>query len=364
MNLQIPTIAALSSAIIHEHPVGGSIFLKLGGGIRIKVKSNSPELLVRLRRYFHEFITGGGTTDILIRAIETPPPEFPFPYTVKESDPGKTKIKEEYIDLIDGRIVRKRLTGMIFMFGHDTHIAVGPCVANDNQIVNFINNRFMERMLIKDGLLAHAAGISWNGHGMAIAGFSGTGKSTLSLRLLEEGATFISNDRLILRKEMFELRMYGIPKHPRVNPGTLLASPRLEWIIGDDDRLAIKQLPEDELWHLEKKYDVHVHEVFGADCFRLEAPLKGIVVLTWKRNQEATSIRTVDFAERRDLLEAFMKPVGLFFNTDGGEVPDFSPENYIIAMKHSPVFEISGGIDFRCAADFIRDYLHEEPSDG
>ncbi|MFH1080850.1 MAG: HprK-related kinase B [Pseudomonadota bacterium] len=360
MNQHVPTVAALSSAIVQDHPAQNRIFLTLGRGIRVQVLSNSPELLIRLRRYFHEFATGGETADILIHAIEIPPPDFPFSYIVKEPDPGKTKIKEEYIDLIDGRIVRKRLTGMVFMFGHNIHIAAGPCLANDNQIVNFINNRFMEWMLIEDGLLAHAAGICWNGHGMAIAGFSGTGKSTLSLRLLEEGAIFISNDRLILRNELFGLKMYGIPKHPRVNPGTLLASRRLERIIGDDDRPAFKQLSENELWHLEKKYDVHVHEVFGAGRFRLEAALKGVVVLTWKRNREATTIRAVDFAVRGELLEAFMKPVGLFFNTDSGEIPDFSPENYITTMKNCPAFEITGGVDFEHAADFIRNYLLEE----
>jgi HprK-related kinase B len=363
MNLQSPTIAALFSSIVHDHSAMESILLKLGGGILIKVKSNSPELLIRLRRYFREFTAEGGSADVLIHAIEMDSPEFPFAYTIKEPDPGKTKIKEEYIDLIDGRIVRKRLTGMAFMFGHDIHVAAGPCLANDNQVVNFINNRFIERMLVKNGLLVHAAGICWNGYGMAIAGFSGTGKSTLSLRLLEEGAIFVSNDRLILRNERSGLTMYGIPKHPRVNPGTLLASRRLERIIEVDERVIFKQLPENELWNLEWKYDVHVHEIFGASRFLLEAAIKGIVVLTWKRNQEATIIRSVNFAERRDLLEAFMKPVGLFFNTASGEIPDFSPENYITTMKHCPVFEISGGVDFGRAADFIRDYLMGERSD-
>jgi HprK-related kinase B len=357
MNIAPPTIAALAAAVLHDHPVQESLHLILGGGIRIEVLSNSVTLLTSLRRYFHEFASDEGPADIRIQAVEMSPPEFPLSYTVKEPDPGKIKIKEESIDLIDGRIVRKRLTGMVFMFGHGVHVAVGPCLANDNQIVNFINNRFMERMLSEDGLLAHAAGISWNGRGMAIAGFSGAGKSTLALQLLEGGASFISNDRLIMRNETRGLRMYGIPKHPRVNPGTLLANSKLERIIEKDDRVAFKNLSENELWHLERKYDVHVHEVFGAGRFRLDAALKGIVVLTWKRNREATAIREVDFAKRRDLLDAFMKPVGLFFNTDSVKIPDFSPGNYLATMKHCPVFEISGGVDFNRASGFIRNYL-------
>lgn len=355
MNAHTVTVASLSSVIINSHAAQESIFLMLGGGMRIEVKSNSQELLVKLRRYFHEYTAEEQGADITIFALETEFLNLPFKYVIKAPDPGKTKVKEEYVDLPDGRIVRKRLTGMVFMLGGGIHLAAGPCIANDNQVVNFINNRFLERMLVKKGLLAHAAGICRQGRGVAVAGFSGAGKSTLSLRLLEAGADFISNDRLILTAEKEGLRMYGIPKHPRVNPGTLLASPRLQGIIAENDRVALLKLQDDELWHLERKYDVHVHEIFGAGRFRLEAPLECIIVLTWKRNHEKTIIRQVDFSSRRDLLDAFMKPVGLFFYTDSGSVPDLSPAHYMETLKDCPVFEISGGIDFSAATEFISD---------
>jgi len=358
MNSHAPDIAVLSDGIRRGHPMRESIVLKFGGGIRIRVKSNSTELLIRLRHYFREFTAEGEEADIGIEAIEMASPDLPLSYIMKEPDPGKTKIKEEYIDLPDGRIVRKRLTGMVFMFGQGVHIAAGPCLANDNQVVNFINNRFLEYVLNANGLLAHASGVCLGGSGIAIAGFSGTGKSTLSLRLLEDGFDFVSNDRLVLRNKPNGIKMYGIPKHPRVNPGTLLASNRLMHIISEEDRSAFGRLTENELWNLEKKYDVIVHDVFGTGRFRLESALRGIIVLTWKRTRETTSIRYVDFASRGDLLDAFMKPVGLFFHAAQGVIPDFSPGKYIGAITgRCPVFEISGGVDFAHAADFIRDYL-------
>lgn len=43
----------------------------------------------------------------------------------EEPDPGKSKVKEEYADFPDGRLVRKRLTGMVFVFGEGDHLAMG-----------------------------------------------------------------------------------------------------------------------------------------------------------------------------------------------------------------------------------------------
>ena len=77
---------------------------------------------------------------------------------MKTPDPGKTKIKEEYVDLDDGRIVRKRLTGMLFVFGGGQNVAVGPCGANLNQVINFINNRYIEWLLCRPACWAMPPG--------------------------------------------------------------------------------------------------------------------------------------------------------------------------------------------------------------
>ena len=59
---------------------------------------------------------------------------------LKDPKPGKSKIKEEYGDLEGNRLVCKRLTGMVFVFGGETNLALGPCLVNSNLVVNFINN--------------------------------------------------------------------------------------------------------------------------------------------------------------------------------------------------------------------------------
>ena len=61
-------------------------------------------------------------------------------------------------------------------------------------------------------LLLHAAGGRIDGNGVLFAGQTGTGKSTVS-RLLggENGARFLSDDRIMLRRFGSKLSMYGTP---------------------------------------------------------------------------------------------------------------------------------------------------------
>jgi HprK-related kinase B len=143
--------------------------------------------------------------DIEITAHEMPAWDLSLAYAIKQPDPGKTKIKEEYFELADGRVVRKRLTGMVFIFGEGENVAVGPCLENINQVVNFVNSRYIEWMLCKGCILGHAAGVILNGNKLAVAGFSGAGKSTLVLHLMNEGGTFVSNDRLMIENNNGDL---------------------------------------------------------------------------------------------------------------------------------------------------------------
>ncbi len=59
-------------------------------------------------------------------------------------------------------------------------------------------------------VLLHAAGGSIDGNGVLFAGQSGAGKSTVS-RLLGNGARFLSDDRIMLRRFGGKLSMYGTP---------------------------------------------------------------------------------------------------------------------------------------------------------
>jgi HprK-related kinase B len=111
----------------------------------LQVDCSTSGLKDSLSAYFHSFVTTETPSDphLRITVHEGPAPTITEALTIKPPGPGKIKIKEEYLDLADGRIVRKRLTGMVLYFNKQDHLAIGPCQDHRNQVVNFINNRFI-----------------------------------------------------------------------------------------------------------------------------------------------------------------------------------------------------------------------------
>jgi HprK-related kinase B len=352
---------ALVAHIREALPAGASFFLRFGD-CTLEVQANHDDIIDALRSYFQPFVVDSGPAEIMVSVHEAPEYVLPVEYTLREREPGKTKIKEEYYEMQDGRIVRKRLTGMVFVFGAGENVGVGPCCDNLNQVVNFINNRYIEWILCQGCLLGHAAGVILNGRGLAMAGFSGAGKSTLALHLMNEGATFISNDRLMIEKSKGGLVMHGVAKMPRINPGTALNNPHLQKIMSADEQARFAALPEEELWELEHKYDALIDDCYGPDRFVLRAAMNGLILLNWRRNGGPTEVAQVDLAERRDLLPAFMKNVGLFFlPTDGCRMPTPVEETYIDFLSRCRVLEISGGINFAAATQACRQLVDSDP---
>jgi len=345
---------------------GHELYLDLGD-CRICVRSNSQALVRELDGYFGTFVAAAGPVDLSITALEAPSPSIPLDLTTKEPDAGKSKIKEEYTDLPGGRLVRKVLTGMVFLFGQGVNLAVGPCEANANQVVNFVNNRYIEHKLNQDCLLGHCAAVAHltadgsggRMRGLALAGFSGAGKSTLAMHVMSRGALFVSNDRLLVRENGVGLNMFGVAKLPRINPGTALNNPHLAGVVPPEDRERFQDLEGEELWNLEHKYDVFLDKCFGEGRFVLSAPMHGLVVLNWRREEGETSIRFVKAAERPDLLPAFMKAAGLFYHpaANGSQWTEPGPERYTALLSRCDLVEISGGVDFERAADFCMEYL-------
>lgn len=345
------SVSSIIQNIRNAYPAEYRIAFKFGE-CTIELNCNRTRMIKELMGYFTPFITVAYQADIEITVHEAPSPSFDQPFTVKQPDPGKTKIKEEYINLQGGRAVRKRLTDMVFIFGSDRHLAIGPCLANMNQVVNFVNNRYIEWELCRGSQLGHAAGILWKGKGLALAGFSGTGKSTLCLHLMSLGATMVSNDRLMMAPQNGSLMMRGVAKLPRINPGTILNNPDLKGLLDKADKEKYLALPAEELWTLEHKYDVPVAECFGENRFILNAPMSALAILNWKFGEGAMQVQKVSLDERRDLLPAFMKSTGLFFLPyENCQMPEPSQENYLDCLNRIDVIEFSGCVDFDQAAE-------------
>lgn len=352
------SVEDMASAVRAMYPAGYRLTLGLGTCV-IAVSTDSLALHGALCDYFSSFVVEDGPAHIHITAHEATIPALQLPFVEKQPDPGKSRIKEEYCDLRDGRVVRKRLTGMVFAFGHGVNVAVGPCLANANQVVNFVNNRLIEYLLDRGCLLGHASGVGLGGRGLCLAGFSGMGKSTLALHLLSRGLDFISNDRMLVEDAgPSGVIMHGVAKQPRINPGTALNNPDLARVLTPEEHTRFGSLPVDELWSLEHKYDALVEECFGPGRFTLHAPMDGLVVLNWRRDGGPMVARRVIPDERRDLLAAFMKEPGVFYMPSGAQ-PDLSEEAYVRLLSRTALVEVTGGVDFDAAASVCEAFLKD-----
>ncbi len=360
---RVQSVSETIAALRREHPASGGrgwVF----DGFRVWIDSNEPALLAELDRYFAGFQkldadslpaarASGDLTYISAIQLD-PPPDFGAgqALTIGEYKPSVRGPKEAFFEVDDGRVVHKLRTGMWFLFGRHDHLAVGPCLQNPNQIINFINNRMIQWALHRGALLGHASAVCRAGaplpKAIAIAGFSGMGKSTLALHLMHDRRLdFLSNDRVMISQSGSPRPMIeGVPKHPRINPGTILHNPDLVAILSPDERERFAALPPDELWQLEHKYDGLIHECFATQRFVLRAELVGLVLLNWRRSDEPTIARRIDIDQRRDLLPALIKAPGVFYRAGAGELARRDEDRYVEFLAGVEVVELGGGVDF------------------
>lgn len=324
------------------------------GDLGLIIRSNSRRLLDRLAGYFSHLPRNAVHASIEIVAIEREVCDSGLPFRDWRREPGKQGRKDAYLDLSDGRLVLKLRTGMLFLQSERQRIAVGPCLTHDNQLINFINAQIMNRLQQQDWLICHAAALTAHGRALAIAGFSGNGKSTQMLHMMEHRESrYLTNDRLFLRATGGAPQALGIPKLPRINPGTLLNNPRLASLLPAQQRERLLQLPKQTLWELEEKYDVDVARLYGTDRIDTSTPmpLRGLLILNWHRESGVpTAMRQVDLAHRRDLLPAVMKSPGPFYQDRAGRFQrDDDPlreSDYLRIFRDTEVFEVTGRADF------------------
>jgi HprK-related kinase B len=353
---------SISAALFHrEVAPPGSLRFRLGlllHGCRIEIRTGSRALAEKLAYYYKGQMWNGSLFDMCIDVVDGPALTPPCDFRPVEPAPGK-KLKEELCDVADGRFVRKSRTGMLFAFGDDFAVACGPSLKNEPQVVNFINARFMAWLACQGYMVFHAAGVAAGGRGLALAGRSGMGKSSLALRMLSRGANFVSNDRLLLRRTGPCLEMVGVPKMPRINPGTLVSNPQLHSLATYERREAYRAIPPEELWNLEEKYDAMIDECYGAGRQSPSAEAVGLVILNWRRSDDPLQISRTDFRQREELLPTFQKQLGVFAGAEVDRLAAAAPkyEDYCRTLADCPLFEVQGGVDFDRAAEACMNYL-------
>jgi HprK-related kinase B len=360
MNLELEDLVQKLSK--HEKLVDTPLLLKLDNCV-IEVNSNSQQLLAKLADYFNHIVCSSGQANISILAIEKPVEDLSLPFKDWRREGGKSGRKDSYYDFPTARVVHKVKTDMCFLQSESLKLASGPCIQNDNQVINFINSQYLNWLQQQDWQSCHAAGLVRNGKAIAMAGFSGGGKSTLMLHLMELSDTqFLSNDRLLIKSVGTHTIAKGIPKLPRINPGTIINNPRLAGMFDPQKTAELNAMPLAELWDLEEKYDVFIEEKYGPDRICDTAPLNAFIVLNWHRdNTNAMAITQVDLSQRRDLLAAVMKSSGPFYQyTDGSfyqDTTELNEDAYLQALSNVPIYEASGQVDFAALVTFCDKHL-------
>ncbi len=167
----------------------------------IAVEANDPSILAKLQRYFGEFAQTLQSDDhphSTVTAIEeevlAPDPEL---------IPWVENGKEAFFDRRHDRVVRKVRTGVTITIQEDlwvSHWTVrGPIQRNFSQLVNMIGNIYGLMLMDHGASMIHASAVcDRDGRAVAIMGQSGMGKSSVAVRLMEQGFDYISNDRVLL----------------------------------------------------------------------------------------------------------------------------------------------------------------------
>ena len=337
-------------------------------GLDVEIRCNNSDVLSGLENYFSGYMALNykNSKSCSVFVVEAVPSDVDFPWVDWPREAGKSGRKDTYYDQAGDRWLRKVKTGMVFFQSLEFGVAFGPCSENLNQVINFVNNQLLNCHQQLGASLCHASAISINGRGVAIAAFSGGGKSTSLLRLMNAtNGQFISNDRLLIYSEDVGVKAVGIPKLPRINPGTIVHNSKLHSIISESDRERYLSMPADDLWDLEEKYDVDVEAVYGNGRLGLEMSLDDVLLLNWnRRDDRPVSINRVNLAQRRELLPAITKSPGPFYQDSSGQFLDgkiaVEQQPYIDVLSGVNVYEVSGGVDFD---ELVRLYLDQVKAD-
>ena len=329
------------------------------GAFNCQITSNSARLIENLKNYLAALSApADASPDFIIEAIDCEPVLEDLTWTDWPREVGKTGRKEAYIDEETGRWVRKVKTGLVLYQSLDRCIAIGPCAANPNQVINFVNARLMRALQHQGHVVCHAAACNLGQQVMGFAALSGGGKSTLMLHCMQDTEIgFVSNDRLLLKSDGSTVHAAGVAKHPRVNPGTLIHDPHLRAILTPERIESLSQMPAETLWDLEEKYDVDIEAVYGEGRIQLQGRLTGVMILNWSRQSTApTQITEQRIEQAPHLLGALEKSSGALYLSEKGMplAPNSPPDRdtYFEVLKDVPLYEITGRVDFRYAADF------------
>ncbi len=326
--------------------------------VPLRVRANEQEICARLGAYYEPYVVRHAAAPQAEVRLFQGIPRLEGEFRDVQRRDGR-QVKEAVRDVPGGRLIVKRMTGVLMGLLPASAFAVGDLRANLNQAVNLINACYAKIALDRGFALLHAAGLSWRGRTAVLAGVPGVGKSTAALHLVEEGFHFLSNDRVLARPSGPGVEALGYPKQPRVNPGTLLHHRRLSRLLTLEDRAVLRQLSREELWRLERKADVDLDAIYGKGTVELKGRMEALVLLKWGLDEDKAAVRRLTAAEAVANLSLFEKDLGVF-DLDRSEAPRDQVARrarYAAILERVDIVEVTGGVEFPALVDLVGELL-------
>ncbi len=331
-------------------------------GVKIQVNTDSEEVAGLLRDYYADYLDGGEAEpgayriDAHQRWITVDQEEL----TVYVEQ-GKTKPKEAFLDDPDTglRLMLKVRSGVLALLGRGHIRVAGDLVGFINQLNNIINAVFIIDRMDAGYTLFHASALCRGDRGMIVSGRSGAGKSSAAIWTLDHGISIISNDRLLARRSPGAgggaIPMLGVPKKPRINPGTIVGNPKLHGMMPADELARYQAMPMEELWHVEHKYDLDVKSVFGPEAERATASLHAAFFIDWDvKSRDDYRCDLLPPERYPEFYRAVFKDGGVFDlkNRETSFKPEHEVE-YARVLEGIPVYHVTGGVSFESLVESI-----------
>jgi HprK-related kinase B len=333
------------------------------GGVPIAVDTDAPRIAERLREYFAPYAAPRTPSDPAMPVVHLIQGEPLFDAAKLRDVPRRLReqgVKEAFYDADGFRVVVKRRTGVTIYVAEPDHYVVGDLVRNFNQAVNIVMGVYAKAMSRRGYIMLHASAIVGDVDGVAFASASGFGKSTVALALVERHQHLVTNDRLFARASAAGLvEMVGVPKKPRVNPGTLLRLPSLSPLVTDEERARYAAMTPEDLWALESKHDVDVDVLYGPGTTRLSGNLRAIFLLRWSPLDRGWNVRTLPAQDRASALEPLLKTAGVY---DLAPPPAAAQHELLRGIAQTvDVYDVRGRADVDRLADLVLERALSRP---
>ena len=319
----------------------------------LTIETVDQNIIGKLRRYFGDFASEPSSADrpySLLRIIEEEPRQAD-----DDLAPWMEKGKEAFLDLPSGRFVRKLRAGISISIQEDFWSSVwtirGPISRNFGQVIGVIGAIHGLHVIDRGGSMIHASAVANDkDHALAVIGQSGSGRSSVAVRLLAEGFDFISNDRIILDPPLAtdEVVVHGLPKLPRVNPGGILDGENTRIVLDPTTREQHESSTREK--PSKGKLDLQVERVLGRRWI-LNGELKAAIVLSWGSGETGLHLQKLTPDQALAEMKRVSKDFGVF------DVRLISRSDAALAQtaRRIPMYRVTGRPDPARLAQELRE---------